>query len=433
MLNSKANHHNGMHLLKKGLAFLFLCLVCACSLENPVESTGSYTEYEYAYWILEKQYYFDNLPAKEDYSTPAELFAAVPDKYTRYVPPVKADEDEQQMMTSINNGTLGFELVAYIDKEFPLVAERIYPGSPAERAGLPRHATLLAINDESLKGDLSGSIFYTARAKRDTATLTYAFENDTATLLIPRENVYVPTVFLDTLVTGNPIIKITKFAGSTYNREMGTFGELDSIVSRLQGVTQTVVIDLRNNPGGQIDQCTAAADLFLGEGPMYKTHFSSISRNNEGHKVWNTYKSSNGDLGENWNIMLWANKYSASCAEIFITALKRDSSRVRFAGTTTYGKGIGQSHWKTQTGALIYVTSMMIYDNNKVSYHDIGIEPDIFCADLDYSCLYNALAAKSNKFSAAKKSGAFYDKVKVIADPSDNFMGGALIQSEELR
>lgn len=420
--------------MKKGLAFLFLCLICACSLENPVESTGSYTEYEFAYWILEKQYYFDDLPAKDDYSTPAELYAAVPDKYTRYVPPVKADEDNQQMTTSINNGTIGIELESYTSNEFPLAVSRVYPGSPAEREGLPRHANLLALNGESLKGDVNGAIFYSAMPKKDTAVITYALESDTATLHIPRETVYAPTVFLDTLLTGNPIIAIKKFASSTYNRELGTVGELDSVVTLLQDTKKTVVLDLRDNPGGQVSQCNEAADMFIGKGISYKMHDNVLLANGSSKKIWRNYLSTDGGKGENWNILLVANNHSASCAEIFIMALKRENTRVRFAGTSTFGKGIGQISRKTKDGALVYVTSMMIYNSEKESYHGKGIEPDIPCPKANLNCIYNALAEHSGRSPSAQKFGiSNAAEGNVIADPSDNFMGGALIQSEELR
>lgn len=373
--------------------FFVLLFLASCSLENPAESTKPYSEYDYAYWFLERQYYFDDLPSSSKYNNPESLFAAVPDVYTRYIVPVKAEATEQAMTTSIHNGSIGIELISY-KAEYPLIVSRVYPGSPAEKQGLPRYATLLELNGTSLKNDIYSETYAATMASIDTAIVTYAYQGDTATLHLPKENILAPTVFLDTLTTNNPIITLRKFAISTSNKEKGTIGELDSIVNILKNSTETIVIDISGNPGGIISQCLAAADLFLEGGIMLQTHTKSFLSNGKPTSKWKTYKASPGGIGESLKLLVVTSHNTASCAEIMAMALQQ-SPRVKLAGTTTFGKGIGQTSWKTPSGALMYITNMMIYNQNKETYHKKGIVPDFLCEQANVACIKAALSSNA--------------------------------------
>lgn len=408
------------------LVFSFLlCVffVLGCSLENPAEKSGELSEYEYNYWLLEREYIFDDLPEQSAFSEPQALYDALQDPFTRYIVPQKAEETETSMTTSINNGTPGIEL-RYYGGEYPLKVYRIFPGSSAERAKVPRYATLLEANGVDLKND-NGTMYNAAIAAVDSVVLKYAYQNDTVTVELKKESLMLPTVFLDTLLTGNPIITLRKFARPTSNAELGTIGELDSVVRIIKDTKLPVVIDIRNNPGGLISQCLAAADVFLGEGIVMKTKTMGFNKKGEKLESWQKHLASNGGLGEQFDIVLFTNSKSASCAEIFTMALLQ-SERVHTTGTTTYGKGIGQAPFKTPIGALAYITNAMIYNEKNETYHGKGIKPEYLCETDSWNCLYNTLGALYSK-AMAKSADYQFEAFEIVPESESLKMGGAIL------
>ena len=420
---------------------LFLLAACGDFME-PVESTPKPTAYEFHYWLLSKTYLFeedlDSLPKQGD--SIQELYQSLSDKYTRYYPPSKSEAAENQMNTSIVEGDLGLEyLVVYTDgsngsaeSSHPILISRVYVESPAGRAGVPRYGRILTANGIDLVGESALAVYDSVVAYSNTVALDVFYDDSIYHYDLTKETVYAPTVFLDT-ISGTTFITITEFKTSTVNREQGTFGELQAYLDSTKEETAPRVLDLRNNPGGLINQCLPAADLFVKQGILSKRKFVSLSP--DGKRIHGSYNyiAKAGDPGENGKFIMIANKGSASCTEIFIAAVK-EQGNIPLVGGTTFGKGIGQSQWKTVEGGLAVITSLEFYTPKDNSYHGKGIEPDMEC-DPSRACALKVIESLYGKKSVSASKNSKRDAIEkaLLLDRSESdsfkkpsYTGGAV-------
>jgi C-terminal processing protease CtpA/Prc len=119
-----------------------------------------------------------------------------------------------------------------------------------------------------------------------------------------------------------------------------------------------------------------------------------------------------GDAGEKGKFVALVNKNSASCAEIFAAAIQ-EGAGIPIAGTATYGKGIGQSTWKTPAGGLAIITNLEFLTPKGNSYHKIGISPDYTCESATFQCGFDAIQKFHGKKSK-KSVGSLLEAKKFI-------------------
>ncbi len=421
--------------MRNSFRFFTVCaviLLASCFLENPVKETGSPDEFDYNVWLLSKIYlYPEELPEAEKASggDVSVLYDTLSDPYTRYVTPAKSGEAEQQMTTSIIPGGIGIELIYSSGAAHPLYIYRVYPGAPAGRAGVPRYGHLLSINGTDLSGDSAYAKYASVLQTSSSITLRIEKSGDSADYALVKETIYAPTVFIDTFYTV-PFISIREFTLTTADKAEGTLGELRSALEATSGAPVRV-IDIRNNPGGYVNECIAAADLFVKSGTIITRFLKYFDA--DGNSVINRrdFKASPGDIAEAGKFVLLANRNSASCAEIFTAALKENAG-IPFAGDTTFGKGIGQGTWKTSTGGLAIITQMQFRSPLGNNYHKTGIAPDIACGT-ESAVICAAREALRLTGKTLSKNGTAQNPA-LTADstiPERKTGGGALIPSAQ--
>jgi C-terminal processing protease CtpA/Prc len=132
------------------------------------------------------------------------------------------------------------------------------------------------------------------------------------------------------------------------------------------------------------------ADLFIESGIISTRTTRDLSL--EGKTLYRkkSEKAKSGDSGEKGKFVLLVNKGSASCSEIFAAALQ-EGANIPVAGVTTYGKGIGQSTWKTMDGGLAIITNWEFLTPKGNSYHKKGIIPDYPCESATLTCGIEAI------------------------------------------
>jgi carboxyl-terminal processing protease len=130
-----------------------------------------------------------------------------------------------------------------------------------------------------------------------------------------------------------------------------------------------LVLDLRNNPGGLLDQAVKLSDLFLEQGDIVSTKGRSESQNQ-------VYKATKGDVLNGKPIVVLINGGSASASEIVTAALK-DHKRALVMGTKTFGKGSVQTVIPLSSGAGMKLTTALYYTPNNVTIQAKGVTPDI--------------------------------------------------------
>jgi hypothetical protein len=193
------------------------------------------------------------------------------------------------------------------------------------------------------------------------------------------------TVAYQRLTNSTVYVWITGF-GSYYNP---ADGQIHSTASDLRHTPITglpnVIIDLRGNPGGDIDVCTSSVELFLPGGiPFIQTTFRKYDKTlKQGLTTEERWSSrSTGDVWEGKNIVILMDSLSASAAEIFAAAL-RDGlgpQKVTLVGQRSYGKGIGQFVFLLNSGGAMRITAFRFrrvgVPDSLADYHRKGIPPD---------------------------------------------------------
>lgn len=408
-------------------SFVFLT---ACSdFMSPVKETPEPTEYSYNYWLLEKTYLYEDELVKldPDGDSVQSLYKVLDDPYTRYVPPSKSEAAAQQMNTSIVEGDLGLEYMFKTDEEHPLFVYRVYPESPAAKAGVPRHGNIISINGHEITDIADMDVYDSIVAHTQKITLKIATDSGTHSYKMKKETVYAPTIFIDT-IEGMQYIQITEFKPTTLDKKDGTLGELRSYLDSTSDVKDVRVLDLRNNPGGHVSQCVGMADLFVKKGTLSTRHWRSF--NGEGKALHFNEKrnATAGDPGEKGKFLILVNENSASCAEIF-TAAVTELAPIPVVGRTTFGKGIGQTTWNTMAGGLAIITNLEFITPKGNSYNKTGIVPDYPCDDFEtvYDCVADAAKSEFGKKKSEKSS--ILPRAKII--PKIRSTGGALVESEE--
>lgn len=407
---------------------LFLVLgICGCSdFMHPVDSTPTPTEYEFNYWLLQKTYlYEDELselsPEGDSVQT---LYKKLSDPFTRYIAPSKSESASISLNTSIVQGDVGMEY--YLGQtEHPLYIYRVYPEGPAGKAGIPRYGNIAEANGIDLVGESAYHLYDSVLTYNKNIELTIFFEEDTLHFQLEKEDVYAPTVFLDTLHE-TEFISITEFKPTTADKNQGTYGELKRLLDTLENRKTPKVLDLRGNPGGHVNQCIAMADLFIKSGNISTRTWRSLEADGNSVKKNYTVTAKAGDSGEDLPLVLLINKGSASCAEIFAAAVS-EGADIPIVGTTSYGKGIGQSTWTTINKGLAIITNLEFLTPKGNSYHKKGLVPDYPCdSTATAKCAVDAIQKVYGKKSLGRKVPFNTNETQIISRKKTS-VGGALI------
>lgn len=169
-------------------------------------------------------------------------------------------------------------------------------------------------------------------------------------------------------------IRITSFNEQTDVGLKKAFADLDKQIGpKLEGY----VLDLRNNPGGLLDQAIAVSDNFLNQGEIVQT------RGREGRDI-QRYNATRGDFAKGRNIIVLINGGSASASEIVAGALQ-DHERAVVVGTKSFGKGSVQTIIPLAGNGALRLTTARYFTPSGRSIQAKGIEPDILVEQLKLS------------------------------------------------
>ena len=224
-----------------------------------------------------------------------------------------------------------------------------FEGAPAFRAGLRFGDRILEVDGQSVVGKNSAEVRDKLRGPQSTVvrvTVEKAATLARETVEITRDAISQPTVQNAYFIRpGIAYIDIREFNRTTAEEFSAALEEL-----RKQGMTQ-LVLDLRNNPGGMLDQAIKVASRFLPRGQVV---LSQVGRRPEGGGN-RDYRSENSNP-DNLPLVVLVNRNSASASEIVAGALQ-DHDRALVIGETTFGKGLVQSIIPTEYGTGLTLTS----------------------------------------------------------------------------
>lgn len=311
--------------------------------------------------ILDQEYYYGSPPDSELVRGAIQgLLSATGDPYTFYVPPGRAEFDRQQ--TAGEFGGIGADVSITADGNLVIVSP--YSGYPASEAGLQPQDQIREVDGRSLQGMAFNEAIALLRGEIGTdVTLTVyrPSENREFEVTLTRVRVELPTV-------DSRLIEDIGYARLyTFNGNATTL--LEEAVSELidQGA-EALILDLRGNPGGLLDQAIGVSDLFLGDGVVVK------QRSRSGQEI--VYRSEDGDLGESIPLIVLVDAGSASASEVVAGAI-RDRERGVLLGQRTYGKGSVQHVHTLRDRSQVHVTYALWFTPNETPIQDEGLAPDV--------------------------------------------------------
>ncbi len=261
---------------------------------------------------------------------------------------------------------IGTVLTQNVDTQIVTILH-VYPGTPAEEAGIRDGDVIVKVGD--IEADSMELSELTSHIKGEKGTSVHlevirSGESEHLQFDVERRQIEVPTVEYQMLEGNVGLIQITEFSTATPE-------QFDHAVKELQGKGMTsMIVDLRNNPGGVLQSVCTMLDEILPEGLLVYTEDKYGGRSD--------YKSDKNCMDIPMTVLI--NENSASASEIFAGAIK-DYKYGTLIGTTTFGKGIVQSIIPLEDGSALKIT-MAKYFTPKGNYiHGKGIAPDI---ELEY-------------------------------------------------
>ncbi|MEH7827922.1 S41 family peptidase [Gemmobacter denitrificans] len=287
------------------------------------------------------------------------------DPHSSYLPP--EDFDDMQVQTKGEFGGLGIEVTQ--EQGFIKVVSPM-DDTPADKAGILAGDFITHVNGESVLGLTLDDAVDKMRGEVGSEII----------ITVVREGVEEPfdvSIIRDTIkltavkgrVVGNAVVlRITTFNDQTFP---GVETELKKAVEELGGADKVsgLVLDLRNNPGGLLNQAIAVSDGFLEKGEIVSTR----GRNPQDGERFN---AAEGDLIGGKPIVVLINGGSASASEIVAGALQ-DHRRAIVVGTKSFGKGSVQSVIPLRGEGAMRLTTARYYTPSGRSIQALGISPDI--------------------------------------------------------
>lgn len=287
--------------------------------------------------------------------------AGLGDKYSEYY-----TKDEMSELTSDTLGKyVGIGIYMTLDTENNKIqVYDVMENSPAQKAGIEAGDYIVGVEGEEVNGDDYSSISSKIKGKEGTKVkINIERNNEKKEYEVQRESISLTRVTGQMLENNIAYIYISSFDGEVKKQFEEKYDELVK-----QGAT-SLIIDMRNNGGGIVDEATNIGDLFTDKGTTLL-----IEENNKHEQTKVIAKT---DRKINMETCVLVNKSSASASEILAGIFKDVVDNATIIGETTYGKGVIQALYQLTDGSGLKLTIEEYLTPNNNQINKVGIEPDI--------------------------------------------------------
>lgn len=289
------------------------------------------------------------------------MVAALGDRHSSFMDPNTAENFEGNLA--------GYEGIgAYLDvKDGYVVIKSPIKGSPAEKAGIRPGDKILQIDDTPADGLSVDEVQALILGEKDTKVRLVLMRDPDDQVIeveITRAKINIPSITWEKKEDNIAYIQFELF-------RVGSFKEMEKTVNEIleDGQSNRIILDLRGNSGGVLEEAVDIAGLFVGKN---KTIVIEEGRNSK-EKKHITEKDSQI---KKWPIVVLTNKGSASASEILVGALK-DHRGVKVVGQNTFGKNTVQILLDDDLeGGALKLTTAYFYTPNKTVFSENGFEPD---------------------------------------------------------
>jgi carboxyl-terminal processing protease len=332
--------------------------------EGPYEGLKTFTE------ILStiQRSYVEPVKSKDLIDRAINGMVGTLDPHSSYMPP--DIYKESQIDTKGEFGGLGLQVGA---KDGRVVVIAPIEGTPADRAGILAGDVILKVDDQVLEKELGlmDAVHRMRGPKGSKVVLTIEREHQKTPMIFEmvRETIIVQSVKSKILGGTTPANGDIGYARITQFQEQ-TAHDLATALAKLKAASvQSLILDLRNNPGGLLNSSVEVSEQFLGDGQLVVS-----VKTRDGKK--DDYIGHGGGFWKDVPMVVMVNKGSASASEIVSGALQ-DWGRAVILGTQSFGKGSVQTILPLSDGSALRLTTAKYYTPKGRSIHGQGITPDI--------------------------------------------------------
>ncbi len=347
------------------LGALVVCIIGACgflvwqeSLIIDMESQSKLKEIEsvidqYALYDVDEE-------LMEEYAIRGYV-AGTEDPYTVYY----SEEEASDLLDSIAGEYSGIgALLSQNIETGEIIVMNVYPDTPAKESGLQEGDIIDTVEGNSVTREDLTNVVTEIKGEEGTFVnlgIIRGEEREAIEIKVERRIIETPTVSYEMKEDNVGYLQIVQFDGVTYNQFVEAIEALQK-----EGM-ERLVIDLRNNPGGNLDTVCQMLELLLPEG-------STIVSMKDKYGTEEVLKSE-GEPVLDIPFVLLVNEYSASASEIFAGAVK-DYELGDIVGATTYGKGLVQQTIGLSDGSILKVTISEYFSPTGKEINEVGVEPD---------------------------------------------------------
>ena len=305
------------------------------------------------------------------------------------------DPEEYRILTSDTQGQFGGIGVEIDVRDGWLTVHGVFEGGPADRAGVHPGDRFLSLDGRRARDMPISDAVRIMRGEPGTRVevgIRREGEDDALRMTLTREVVNVEAVEARILPDRIVYLQIKSFQ-STTTEEMRR--ALDAAVERTasSGGVRGVLIDMRRNPGGLLDEAVRVSDEFLDSGVI-------VSTRGRGGQLLSEARAHRTGTRPNWPLVVLVDNYTASAAEIVAGAL-RDHGRAIVVGSRTWGKGSVQNIIELPDGSALKLTVARYYTPSGRSIQAQGIEPDVEVEQLDEAAARQLVERAVERFSEA--------------------------------
>jgi len=307
--------------------------------------------------------YYDEVDKKELLDSAIKgMVEYLDDPYSVYM-----DEDASDSFNETVNGEYQGIGAQVTSKDGKITVYSVFENSPAEKAGLKKDDIILEISGKSVEGKTLSEVTTLLKGKKQGSKVKVKIDRSgkTKEITLSRGVVELPSVTSDVLTKNEKkvgLLTVDVFAANTYKQFKNKLLDLEKNKD-----IDSLIIDVRGNPGGHLTQVTKILSLFLDK----KKVLYQIENKGKKEPIYSESKES-----RKYDIVVLTNKSSASAAEILAAAMK-ESYGGKTVGITTYGKGTVQKAFSLESGASIkYTTEKWLTPKGK-SIDKKGVVPDV--------------------------------------------------------
>lgn len=330
---------------------------------TPGEADEQAFELYWEVWGIVQRDFYGELPDsdKMTYAAIQGMVKSLDDPYTVFLEP-KAAAVQAEDATGEYEG-----IGAYVDldEEGKLVIVEPFEDSPAEQAGLQEGDRIIAVDGESIVGlELFGAIGKVRGPAGSQVTLLVERDGEIEPfeVTVTRAHFEIEITEVEMLEGNIGYIRLREFSNTAHDKVKEGLEEL------LAEEPRGIILDLRYNPGGWLNQAVEVSDLFLDDKVVLTQRWKSGREQ--------VFSAKKGDLGEEIPLVVLVDRGSASASEIVAGALQ-DHERAILIGETTFGKGAVQNVYNLSDGSQLVVTSALWFTPNNQPIHGVGLAPDI--------------------------------------------------------